>query len=250
MANPTLLKVVQDILSNLGDDEVNSIADTVRSTQVATLVKQIHDELIVEYDIARKRSLTQLEGLADSTKPTYMRIPSTITALELVKYDTRTVVTDDVVLRDITFLEPSSFVSLVSKRAKSDTNITNITDSGGVILSVFNDRQPSFWTSIDDEHIIFDSHDAAIDATMQSSNSAIFGEIDGELVVADSTVIDLPAKILKLFINEAEANCFSMFDEVNIKVEQRARRSRLAVTTDKGITGNNHAITYIAYGRR
>lgn len=249
MAQRTLLSIVQEILSVMDSDEVNSILDTIESTQVANVVKEVHDELVVEYDIPREKTLTQLTGLADVGTPTFMNMPASISSIDFIKYDTRSEVADDPNLELISFLDPSSFLRTVQGRNKSDSNI--VTSSiGNVELYLYSDRAPTYWTSFDDNLLVFDAYNSTLEVTMQTSNSVLFGDEDPDLVVLDGTLINLPPKLMPLLLNEAKATSFAYFkDQPNYKVETRARRARNSAQRNKQLTGYVSQINYSSYGR-
>ena len=78
MSNYTVLEMVQDVLSGINGDEVNSISDTVESLQVATYLKEVYENLVAEYNLPVNRKLIMLDASGDVNKPTHMRLPNTV----------------------------------------------------------------------------------------------------------------------------------------------------------------------------
>ena len=60
MAQRTLLRLVQDILSSLDSDEVNSISDTPESLQVANIVRTTYEDLVSLLDLPEHFSFFEL----------------------------------------------------------------------------------------------------------------------------------------------------------------------------------------------
>src|SRR6516162_4755577 len=82
----TLLDMTQSILSSLGSDQVNSIGDTVESTQVAECLRTTYYNMIGRYDLPEHNQFVQLVASTDPTKPTLMTMPDGISRIEWVKY--------------------------------------------------------------------------------------------------------------------------------------------------------------------
>lgn len=86
MANPTLLEITQEILSALDSDAVNSIADTVESTQVATIVRRKYYDILSRGNLPDQQVLLQLTASGDTTKPTLMYLPAGTVQIDWLKY--------------------------------------------------------------------------------------------------------------------------------------------------------------------
>lgn len=86
MATPTLLEIVQNILSRLESDEVNSISDTVESMQVARIVENKYYDIIARDTLPDQQGLLQFTASGDSTKPVLMYVPAGVSKIEWIKY--------------------------------------------------------------------------------------------------------------------------------------------------------------------
>lgn len=82
----TLLQMVQDILSNLSSDEVNSISDSAESLQVATIIRQKYFDIINRLDLPEHDQLIQLNPSLDPTVPVIMYVPDGINNIRWIKY--------------------------------------------------------------------------------------------------------------------------------------------------------------------
>ncbi len=82
----TLLQMTQSILSSLSSDEVNSIADTTESMQVAEVIRQTYFNIISRVNFPEHDQLVQLEPSLDLTQPVIMYIPDGIGKVSWIKY--------------------------------------------------------------------------------------------------------------------------------------------------------------------
>lgn len=229
MAKKTLLELVQDILSATDGDEVNSISDTIEAGQVATIVKQCYFDIIDEHDLPVNGAVVNLTGLADTAKPTHMKLPDSISKIEWIKYDTRESVSGDYTYSDMVYKDPDEFITFTNSRPASDTtNYQVVMYNADTPIVICKTSAPSFWTSFDDEYIIFDSYNTTVDSTLQTSKNICYGFERPELTIDDDSIPDLPENLFGYLEAQATAVCFSQLkQEVNPKAEQRERRLRI-----------------------
>ncbi len=234
MAKPSLLQMTQRILSRIDGDEVNSIADTVEATQIANLIKDIHDDIVDEYDLPHNGDLINLEGLANTSKPTHMRIPEGASLIKWIKYDNRTNVSDPRAYATIQYLSPEDFVNLVNARDSTASENQVVLYNANTPLIIRNNAGPTYWTSFDDEYIVFDSFNSAVDTTLQTSKVMSHGYERPELDLEDDAVPDLPENLFSLLRATALSTAFSEYkQEINPKAEQRERRFRIRAQRNK-----------------
>lgn len=229
MAKRTLLAMTQNILSAMDSDEVNSISDTVESLQVAEVIRETYEELFQNTVIPEFKILAQLEGLGDTDKPTYMRIPDNMDKIEWIKYDYET---DGTTYETITYLTPAEFFEFTVKRAGSDSTV-EVTDDSGVKIWIVDNVNPTYWTTFDDEYIVFDSYNSDLDSTMQTSKSLTYGPRIYEFTMEDDFIPHLDSNLFPMLLAEAKSVCFANFKQMpNAKEEQRSRRQRVRVQND------------------
>lgn len=82
----TLLEMVQDILSNMSSDEINSISDSPEALQVATIIKQKYFDIISRVPLPEHEQLIQLQSSQDASTPVLMYIPEGIADMKWLKY--------------------------------------------------------------------------------------------------------------------------------------------------------------------
>lgn len=244
----TLLKLTQNILSAMDSDEVNSINDTVEAVQVAEIVQEVYENMIVELDLPARELVTNLAALGDTDRPNYMQLSDEIGVVEWIKYDKKTAADTDVQLEYVVYLEPTEFHNYTARRNEADTTVQAVTDFNGTKLLVLNDRNPTYWTSFDDEYIIFDSFDSTLESSLQAVKSAVMTTKFKTFTLTDTFIPDLPDKYFPLLFAEAKAMAFVQLKQVsNNKAERTSRTQRVKLQKDKQRTGADHA--YNAHGR-
>ena len=191
MPKRTLLDMTQRILRDMDSDQVNNISETEESTQVAFMIETIYYDLIANKSIPEHRQLVQFESPSDTDMPNYLIYPSTMTQVEWFKYDKRGSSTDAKInYQEVYYLTPEEFISKLDVRDSSATNITTITDSSSIKLLIYKDRNPEYWTSFDDEYVICDAYDVAIDTTLQKSKTQAYGKLEPTFTHSNTFVPD------------------------------------------------------------
>lgn len=249
MAKPTLLEIVQEILSDMNSDNVNSISDTIEATQVATIVKRTFLNLYNDRIWPRTGQLFQLEALSDNARPTHMKFQDNVIEVLWVKYDTRDSEDDPIQFRTIEYKSPEDFVDMVMQRDASKDYAETVIDIHGVPLIIHNNSAPTYYTSFDDEHLVFDSYDNTMDSTLRTSKTHVFGYREPEFTMADTFVPEIPSKAFPYFINEAKSVCMLKIKEVfSQKDEQHSNRQKSWLSRRKRTVGNG--TRYPDYGRK
>lgn len=253
MAKPVLKDLVQDLLSDIDGDEINSISDTLESTQIATVIRDVFRNIADEYDLETIKESFQLTASGTSSRPTHMTVPESYHSIEFVKYDMATTIGGDQKFEDVCWLEPKDFVDYVNARTESASNITEITDPSSVLLLIRTDAGPQYWSTLDGgDTAIFDSYDSDIESTLQSSKTFCYGTKKPDITISDTATIDLPHSLMTLLRNESRAMVFELYKEgVTPKVEQFAKRSRARANRLRHITRlNREQDNRPDYGRR
>lgn len=242
----TLLEIVQDILSDMDSDEVNSINDSTESLQVAQLVKSTYYTIIDGRDFPWMKEMFQLNATGGSSRPTYMALPDTIIDLDWIKYNTRKSTDTKDKFTKVEYKLPEEFLEITDQRDSSATNIQVITDPSGIKINAYNDRGPQYFTSFDDDTLVFDSYDSAIDSFLQNSKTQCYGKRSVVFTMSDSFTPDLPVQMFSYLLNEAKSNCFATLKQVaNVKAEQNSisqkrRMSQEAWKIKKGVSFPNY----------
>lgn len=238
----TLLAIVQDILSDMESEDVNSISDTDEAYSVARVVKSTYESMVVTKLIPEHKQLIKLTSLSDNTTPTHFEYVGH--NLEWVRYNVSE--DADIEYRDIHFIEPRDFLSL---NAASATDVVTVGDIvSGTTLHIRNDRMPNYYTSFDDKHIVMDSFKATVESTLQNSKTQAFGTVYPVFSLTDSFVPDIDDTLFPLLRDEAASTSMSLFKSgTDPKIEQRARRSKNFTQNDRFRTKKEN--TRNKYGR-
>lgn len=224
----TLLDYVQDVLSSLDSDEVNSISDTTESAQVARVVKASYNALIPRLNLPDHYQLLELDPSGDSSKPTLMYRPSTAESLIWIKYNNATTESPNVNFINVTFQPLEVFLDRVYLLSEDEDNVVtfNHTVAGNTLTFLCtDDKHPRYFTSTDDRTLIFDSYDSGVDTTLQATKSLAYGKISQPFTMSDTFVPFADNENSTILLNEAKALAFAELKQSqHAKAEQIARR--------------------------
>jgi hypothetical protein len=225
----TLLELVQDILGSMGSDEVNSIADTTESLQVANLVRNNYYEIIGEVQPKEIESVFHLDSSGDNTKPTLMYLPSHVLDIERLKYNVGDSVTDTN-FRDLCFLPIDEFIDYMNGLDVNESWVASqgVTINGQTFnIKYRNDQSPHYFTAIDDRVILFDAFDSSYETTLTSSRTYGVGHVIPTFSMTDAYIPDLDPRHFVLLLNAAKAQAWAEIKQtVNAKAEGKERRGR------------------------
>lgn len=129
----------------------------------------------------------------------------------------------------VKYLPVEQFITMCNNRDLTADNVY-IMDYGpdNIKIPVYTDRNPKYWTSADDEYIIFDSYDSAVESRVSASKTEVYATLEPTLVMDNTTLIDLPSNLMSYLQATVEARCFAFLkQQVNPKSEQREARQRI-----------------------
>ena len=246
----TLLDMVQDILNDLDSDEVNSLDDTVEATQIAQILKTTYQALAANRNWAHQKSLIQLAASGNTAIPTHMTLDSQVKELSFIKYNKIKSGETRKRYEDIHYLYPDEFLEKLNVRDNDKSNVLVVTDTvSSVDLLIETDKHPTYWTSFDDETIVFDSYDSAIESTLQASKVQAFGVLNLRWTATDLFIPDMPEEAFPGFLAEAKSTAFLVLKQMtNEKAEQSATRQRRWLSRKNWSAKGG--IKYQNYGRR
>lgn len=251
MSQRTLLDMVQDILSEMDSDDVNSIGDTVESMQIARILKTTYYNIIDGKDWDIFNSLFQLESSTDTNFPTHMTFPEdtiNVKNLKFVRYNSRLVSDSYDKSKEVLYKAPFEFLKMCDGRHNDAANVQVVVDPSGVKFNILNDVHPTYYTSFDDSTLIFDSFHNTVDSTLMNSKTEVYGRKQPKWVVSDTFIPLLPVNAFSYLLAEAKSTSFLLRQTTNPKAEQhsvtqRRRMSQEASKLVRGIKGPD-------YGRR
>ena len=232
----TLLELTQLILSAMDSDEVNSISDTIESNQVALLLKGLYYDIATDLGLPEHEGLIELTASGDSAKPVLMTVPATVTRVTSIAYDTRGTNTDTIDLpqwKPLEYLPLNEFITRTQALRSSETNISSMQVTSGTDTFEFihrNDIAPTYYTSFDDDQLIFDSYDNTLDTTLQKSKTLCYGARYSDFSMTDTFVPDLDATQFSYYVNKAKVRAFAeLKQQSHQEAMGEARRQKIIV---------------------
>lgn len=224
MAKMTLLEMVQNILSSMDSDEVNSINDTIESQQVAEVIKETYYYLFSTIELPERVGFVRLNGLGDLDKPNYLEIPSNVISLIWLKY----LDSSDGKYYDLEFVPQTEFIERIAQYNSSSSDVTTVTDTSGVIYYVKNNQRPRKYTILNDKYIVTDGYNSTYDTTLQASKSFGWGEVEDTWENEDGFIPNIDNDLFPLLLSEAKSTCFITLKQIaNQKEEQKSRKGRV-----------------------
>jgi hypothetical protein len=227
MPKLTVIEMVQEIMGDLGLTPVNDIGGSDDAQRIATIIRSTYRYLSAARRFPEQEQIGTLIASADSNRPTHMVIPDDVQEVFWIQYDVSEVTDTRQRFADITYKEPEDFLNLLQMRDDTLSTVQVVQDySENRKLFIQNDKRPEYWTSFDDEHVVFDSFDSAtIDDTIQQSK-IIAGVLKEPVFTISNTFIpDLSSKSFPLLLNEAtKAASIKIVQAPDEEAERRGRR--------------------------
>lgn len=225
MARMTLLEITQDILNDLDGDEVNSIDDTVEATQVAQIVKSTYFALAHIRNWYSNRTLVNLVASGDNSLPTHVTLPTNLSELVFINYDSAREGQNRKIFQPIRYVYPDEFLRRQNQYNTEDDNVDIIQDPSGVELMIRNDIPPTVYTSFNDDVIVFDAYDKAVDDTIQSNKIQAMGFVTPTWTHSDDFVPVMPEEAFSLLTEESKSKAAIKIRQVaDEKAEQESQR--------------------------
>lgn len=248
MSKRSLLDMVKEILSDMDSDEIESIDDTVESEQVVSILKSSYYAMMSNRDWPHLRRSIQITGLGDTTKPTHMKLQDGIKQMDFINYNKVKSGETRKRYERIEYLQPDHFLHKTNQRNSDASDVTAVTDTGGIELLIKTDTPPTYYTSFDDEYVVFDSYDSAVDTTLQESKIQSQAYVMPSWTSEDTFIPDLPENAFTALVEEAKSRAMlRLKNQADQKAEQEAgRQSRWLARKARKVNGG---VSYPDYGR-
>lgn len=237
-------------MSSFSLEEVNSIEDVPEALQIATVVKETYYDITGHKDWEFLNKTFSLDASGASTKPVLMSIPFRVADIDFIKYlDEK-----DNKYKPITYLNPEDFINLVTERQLS----SNIQEVSGVVaqvsakFKVYNDRQPTYFTSFDEKNIVFDAFNSTYDTTLQANKTLCKGTVIPTFLLEDSYEIEMPEEMVWSYLlpEVKSVASINLLQTANQKEEQRSRRGRHRMYHAHPKTTDDYRRRVDRYGRK
>lgn len=221
MQKLTLLEVVQSTLASMASDQVNSIDDTDEALVVAEIAKDTYYEILSRDDWPFLKKVRSLDSYGDTDYPNFLKSPVPVAYIKNVRYNNRKSTDTFDKYVEVQYLEPDDFLDRIYGRSSSNTLVDTITTPENVKLFINNNAGPSYYTSFDDETLVFDSYDSAVDTTLQASKSTcVMIEVpDWESV--DTFTPQLPHQMFPMYLAEVKAACHQYLKQQGSPVDAK-----------------------------
>lgn len=247
----TNLDYVQTILSALDGDEVNSISDTTEAGQVLRCVRTAYLDIVSIGELPRDDDLFQLTASGDAALPVTMSLPNDCGDFRWIKYDAQTIDNPTVNYQPVYPMELIDFIEMSTNMDASASNVQSyIHTINGNTFTLYcgNDRAPRYYTTTDDNTILFDSYDNQVDTTLQNSKTMVFGQKTFAWSDADGFVPPLDEKQAQRLLHEAKALAFAELKQTQhlkaeksareIKIDQQASKHKVHIQSDYDLIPN------------
>ncbi len=247
----TLIEMVQDILLDMGSDDVTSYTDTVESQQVASIIRDTYDHIIVGKDWPHLYKLFTVASTGNNT-PTRMLLPETLMSLNFVKYNKKQL--NDLRERweEVPFVEPKEFLELTAARNSGADNVKIVSDpDSGIEFNIYTNKHPTMYTSFSEISVTFDGYNGDVEdgARLFTFNTMAYGKLYPNITMTDSLIFPMPVEGFTLLLEEAKSAAFLTVKEMpNTKAEQRAITQRRRMSQKAWAI--NRGVKYPDYGRK
>jgi len=245
----SLLELVQNILSSMDSDEVNSISDTTESAQVAEIVRTTYFNIIARADLPEHKRMFSLDASGDDALPVLMRRPDIVRSIEWLKYNKFTVDTPEDAFNYVTILPVQQFMDMTQQLNTTDPEVDTMTLNSHTFYFK-NNVAPCYCTVIDDVWVVFDSYDVEVDTTLQSDKTMCYGLIIPVFSLVDAFIPDLDDQQFPLLLNEAKSLAFLELKQMtNEPAAQESRRQWRTLQRTKHLPTPNYLDELPDFGR-
>ena len=225
MAKMTLVEIVSDIINDIDGDYIESINDTEEAEQVAAIVRATYRSMMSNRNWPHTKKLLEITAASDSSKPVYMSIEDDLKELVLINYDMAKEGSNRKYYQEVKYIDNDDFLRLCNGRNNTASNVDVIVDDSGVELLILNDKNPEYYTSFNDEDIVFDSYDSDINSTLVASKTQAIGYVIPSFELTDTHVPDLPDEAFAFLVEECKSKASLKLRQVaDEKSEQEAGR--------------------------
>lgn len=253
-----LLQLTQSVLRSIKGEAVNSISDTQESADVADIIKECYYTIVSRMDLPETKTLIELEASGDNTQPVLMYMPDNVYTIEWLKYDIQSIADPEPNWREIDYLPLKNFVEYVNNLNTDEATVGEMTltlNADNITFKYKNDTGPKYYTTIDDERIIFDAYDSSTDTWLQKTKTQAYGIRITDWESSDTFTPNLDAHQFQLLLKEAKAMAWQEMKSIDNVAAQRSARQLMISAKNKRNRVNQKNMGYYHdqypnYGRK
>lgn len=229
----TLLQIIQDILSDTDGETINTISGSLEGEQAATIVENAFYDMVANRLIPEHKELIVLTPLSDNTYPTHFLYPDNVKEITKVWYDRTKALVGTGEYYEVKWIDPEYFLDRIDN---FQGNYVTVNDkNGGTKLRIQNDKFPEYYTSFDDNYIIFDSYQELYDDSLQESKVRAMGTKFPEFDRFDDNYYpDIDDHLFPMLISESRERFMDWYKGgTTRKASEAARRNKVHAQNDK-----------------
>lgn len=229
-----LLEIVQRVAEFCNAGSVNSISDTRESMQIAKIVKESFEDLILRRDIVTGQKMLNLISVSDTDKPTILKCPEQILTIDTLKYKNA-----EGTLVEPVYIEPMDFFESTLHLDPTKDNIKTIEDFNGFVFNIITNKAPSKYTVIqveDKEYVVFDSFDGDFENTVQGIHAIVYGHVMPEFRLEDDFVPALSTQQFPVLLSRAKVAAAKELKNQENDIEAERGRKQFIQVTQKART--------------
>lgn len=245
----TLLSLTQAVLNKMDSDEVNSIFDTVESTQVAEEIRDTFENMVTYNTDYHFESFGTLDSVANQANHfNQLAIPDNLAEIyEIWVQD----LADTSQRYKLQYVSPGEFVDNMFKGTYTSTKSATPVGQNGPRIPIPNDRYPRCFTSFDQKHLFFDAVPTDVMDTIWAQSVFVRGRFVPEFKMEDTFIPTLPAEAFPELLSDAIDACHVHFKGVsNSKAQRRVRKQMVKRNAHREKVSNKiNNISGPPYGR-
>jgi hypothetical protein len=213
----TLLKMVQNTLSLMDSDEINSIGDTIEGEQIAVCYSTIYDQIVTEYSLPGKTKTIRIGSTED------------MMSIDEIQYDVRNAAGDPPKYATMTVISNQEFLDRQTNKDTTDSNtLSQRWPNTDITFGIHTNKAPRYVTLVEDRILVFDSLNTVVDTNLASLKSYVAGEVQDSLAINDTTEVALPGELLSLLETNATELAFDLYKQATpAKIVHLARKARV-----------------------
>lgn len=247
MSKRSLLDIVVEIANDLDTDEINSINDTTEAMQIAAIVKSTYQAIMSNRNWPHTAKLVNISSATDNTKPNVMRLDEDIKEMISVYYNKAKLGDTRLRYQEVKYIQPDDMLRRFYNNNTDDVNTITIND-GSQVYIIKNNYAPTYFTSFNDNDLVFDSYDAEVDDCLQASKSQVRAYVTPKFRMVDDFIPDLPEEAFSFLIEEAKSkSSMKIAQKVDQKAEQESKRQNQWLSRKNWKV--NGGIKYVRFGR-